>query len=200
MKIKYYLPVAGILFLFSCGSNSSQTDTAQAANDSNQAKMDSSKKNNDTTAMSASISDHDTKFAVDAANIGMMEIALGKVAQQNAKSKDVKDFGAMMVKDHTSAGDELKKIADAKHITLPTELSADDQKKIDDMKATTGKSFDKSYIDMMVKGHKNAADEFQEEIKQGSDADLRAFATKTLDVIHAHLNAAQKCQSMEKGM
>lgn len=200
MKIKYCLPIAGLFFLLNCGNNSSQTDTAQAANDSNQAKMDSSKKNNDTTAMSASISDHDTKFAVDAANIGMMEIALGKVAQQNAKSKDVKDFGAMMVKDHTSAGDDLKKIADAKHITLPTELSADDQKKIDDMKAKTGKSFDKNYIDMMVKGHKNAADEFQEEIKQGSDADLRAFATKTLHVIHAHLDSAQKCQSMEKGM
>lgn len=200
MKVKYYLPVAALLFLFSCGSNSSQTDTAQAANDSNQAKMDSSKTNKDTSALSASISDHDTKFAVDAANIGMMEIALGNVAQQNAMSKDVKDFGAMMVKDHTSAGDELKKIADAKHITLPTALSADDLKKIDEMKAMTGKKFDKSYIDMMINGHKKAADEFQDEMKQGSDADLRSFATKTLDVIHAHLDSAQKCKSMEKGM
>jgi putative membrane protein len=200
MKVKYYLPVAALLFLFSCGSNSSQTDTAQAANDSNQAKMDSSKTNKDTTALSASISDHDTKFAVDAANIGMMEIALGNVAQQNAMGKDVKDFGAMMVKDHTSAGDELKKISDAKHITLPTALSADDQKKVDDMKAMTGKKFDKTYIDMMINGHKKAADEFQDEINQGSDADLRSFATKTLDVIHAHLDSAQKCKSMEKGM
>ena len=200
MKIKYFLPVAGLFFLFGCGSNSGQTGTAQAANDSNQAKMDSSKKNNDTTALSASVSAHDTKFAVDAANIGMMEVALGKVADQNAMSKDVKKFGAMMVRDHTSADDDLKKIADAKHITLPTELSADDQKKVDAMKAKTGKSFDKNYIDMMVKGHKNAADEFQNEIKQGSDADIRSFATKTLDVIHAHLDSAQKCQMMEKGM
>lgn len=200
MKIKYFLPVAGLFFLFSCGSNSGQTDTAQAANDSNQAKMDSSKKNNDTTALSASVSAQDTKFAVDAANIGMTEVALGKVAEQNAMSKDVKKFGAMMVRDHTSADDDLKKISDAKHIALPTELSADDQKKVDAMKAKTGKSFDKNYIDMMVKGHKKAADEFQNEIKQGSDADIRSFATKTLDVIHKHLEAAQKCQMMEKGM
>jgi putative membrane protein len=193
MKLKYYLPVAGLFFLISCGSNNQSANTT----DSSQSKVDSTSSMKD-SSMSASITQHDTKFAVDATNIGMMEIALGNVAQQNAMRKDVKDFGAMMVKDHTGAGDELKKIADAKHITLPTSLSADDQKKVDDMKAKTGNSFDKAYIDMMIDGHKKAADEFQDEIKQGSDADLRAFATKTLDVIHTHLDSAQKCKSMQK--
>lgn len=105
----------------------------------------------------------------------------------------------MMVKDHSAAADDLKKIADNKHLSLPTSLSADDQKKVDDMKAKTGNDFDKAYINMMIEGHKKAADKFQDEIKQGSDADLRSFATKTLDVIHAHLEAAQKCKAMQKG-
>jgi putative membrane protein len=192
MKLKYYLPV-GLFFLISCGSNNQSTNTT----DSSQVKVDSTSSMKDSST-SASITQQDTKFAVDATNIGMMEIALGNVAQQNAMRKDVKDFGAMMVKDHTGAGEDLKKIADAKHITLPTSLSADDQKMVDDMKAKTGNSFDKAYIDMMIDGHKKAADKFQDEIKSGSDADLRAFATKTLDVIHAHLDAAQKCKSMQK--
>jgi putative membrane protein len=193
MKLKYYLPVTGLYFLISCGSNNQSSNTT----DSSQSKVDSASSMKD-SSMSASITQQDTKFAVDATNIGMMEIALGNAAQQNAMRKDVKDFGAMMVKDHTSAADDLKKIADAKHITLPTSISADDQKKIDDMKAKTGNKFDKEYIDMMIEGHKKAADEFQDEIKSGSDADLRAFATKTLDVIHAHLDSAQKCKSMQK--
>jgi putative membrane protein len=191
MKMKYFFPAAGLFFMISCGSNNQSTTT-----DSSQAKVDSSSMKD--SSMSASITQQDTKFAVDATNIGMMEIALGNVAQQNAMRKDVKDFGAMMVKDHTGAADDLKKIADTKHITLPTSLSADDQKKVDDMKAKTGNKFDKAYIDMMIDGHKKAADEFQDEIKNGSDADLRAFATKTLDVIHAHLDSAQKCKSMQK--
>jgi putative membrane protein len=193
MQLKYYLPATVLFFLISCGSNNQSSTTT----DSSQAKVDSTSSMKD-SSLSASISQQDTKFAVDATNIGMMEIALGNVAQQNAMRKDVKDFGAMMVKDHTGAADDLKKIADAKHITLPTALSADDQKKVDDMKAKTGNKFDKAYIDMMIDGHKKAADEFQDEIKSGSDADLRAFATKTLDVIHAHLDSAQKCKSMQK--
>jgi putative membrane protein len=193
MKITYYFSMLGIIFLFSCGNSN---ESAATQGDSTQANTDTAKAKD--SSITASINQNDTKFANDAANIGMLEIAMGKVAEQNAKSKSVKDFGAMMVKDHTSAGDELNSIAATKHITLATSLSADDQKKVDDMKAKTGKNFDKTYIDMMIDGHKKAASEFEDEIKQGSDADLRAFATKTLDVIHTHLAAAEKCQSMEK--
>jgi putative membrane protein len=193
MKITYFFSLLGIIFLFSCGNSN---ESAATQGDSTQANTDSAKAKD--SAITASINQNDTKFANDAANIGMLEVAMGKVAEQNAKSKSVKDFGAMMIKDHTSAGDELTSIAATKHITLPTSLSADDQKKVDEMKAKTGKIFDKTYIDMMIDGHKKAASEFEDEIKQGSDADLRAFATKTLDVIHAHLAAAEKCQSLEK--
>jgi putative membrane protein len=193
MKLNFFLLPAGLIFLMSCGSQSSENT---AAGDSNVAKTDTSAKSD----TASSVSDQDIKFATDAATIGMMEIALGNVAQQNSSMKDVKDFGAMMVKDHTSAAGDLQRIADAKRITLPTALSADDQKKVDDMKAKTGKNFDKSYIDMMIDGHKKAADKFQDEINNGKNADLRAFATKTLDVIHAHLDSAQKCKAMQKGM
>jgi putative membrane protein len=193
MKLNFFLLTAGVIFLMSCGSQSSENTTT---GDSNSAKTDTTAKSD----TASSVSDQDSKFAMDAATIGMMEIALGKVAQQNSSMKDVKEFGAMMVKDHTSAAGDLQRIADAKRIMLPTTLSADDQKKIDDMKAKTGKNFDKSYIDMMIDGHKKAADKFQDEINKGSNADLRAFATKTLDVIHAHLDSAQKCKAMEKGM
>jgi putative membrane protein len=192
MKVKYFLSMAVIFIALSCGSN--QTAETQSS-DSSQSKTDSNSSAKDTVN---TISDQDATFAKDAANIGMMEIALGKVAEQNSSRKDVKDFGAMMIKDHTTAADELQRIADARRITLPVALSSDDQSKVDAMKAKTGKNFDKSYLDMMVDGHKKAADEFQNEIDKGSNADLRAFATKTLDVIHSHLDAAQKCQQMGK--
>ncbi|HLX93228.1 MAG TPA: DUF4142 domain-containing protein [Puia sp.] len=198
MKKGYYFLGALIFAVASCGNNNQSGGTAQSANDSNQAKIDSSRSNQDTSTISASVTEKDSKFATDAAAIGMMEIELGKVAEQNATRKDVKDFGAMMVKDHSSAANDLTKIAEVKHIVLPTTLSADDQKKVDDMKAKTGTNFDKDYISMMISGHKKAADEFDSEIKQGSDGDLRAFATKTLDVIKTHIQAAEKCKAMEK--
>ena len=190
MRLKYFPFVAIIFFVLSCGSN----QTSETTSDSSQSKTDTSMAKDTINT----VSDQDAAFAKDAANIGMMEIALGKVAEQNGARKDVRDFGAMMIKDHTSAADDLQKIADARRISLPVALSPDDQKKVDEMKAQTGKTFDKNYIDMMIDGHKKAADKFQDEINKGSNADLRAFATKTLDVIHTHLDSAQKCQQMSK--
>src|ERR1700691_3610669 len=115
MKITYYFSMLGIIFLFSCGNSN---ESAATQGDSTQANTDTAKAKD--SSITASINQNDTKFANDAANIGMLEIAMGKVAEQNAKSKSVKDFGAMMVKDHTSAGDELNSIAATKHITLAT--------------------------------------------------------------------------------
>ena len=93
-------------------------------------------------------------FAVNAANGGMMEVILGKIAQENASSPRVKAFGEMMVKDHTDANENLKNIASTLNIALPDSVSKDDQKEIDHLKMKKGKDFDKMYVHMMVDDHK----------------------------------------------
>ena len=55
----------------------------------------------------------------------------------------------MMEKDHTAAGDKLKALAQSKNITLPTGLSSDSQKAVDDLQQKSGKDFDKAYINLM---------------------------------------------------
>src|SRR5476649_495756 len=70
----------------------------------------------------------DAKFAVDAANGGMTEIALSKLAVEKTANSKLKDFANMMVTDHSKAGDELKAIATKKSITLPDSLNADSKK------------------------------------------------------------------------
>jgi putative membrane protein len=56
-----------------------------------------------------------------------MEARLGELAQQQAKSTEVKDFGQRMVEDHGQANDKLKQIAEQKGIELPQDLSEDAQ-------------------------------------------------------------------------
>ena len=202
MKMKHYLSAIALLSALSCNNSNSNTngstDSVQAAKDSNQAKMDSFKTTADTSKIAASVSDADAKFAVEAANAGMMEVELGKVAEQNSSSTDVKDFGAMMVRDHTKAGDQLKTIAMTKHITLPMGVSKDDQSKMGELKKKKGHDFDKAYMGMMVSGHKKVAAMFEDEIKKGSDTDIRDFATHTLDAIYTHLNSAKNIEAMVK--
>jgi len=194
----YCLAGAFALFCFSCNNGSS--DSTQAAKDSNAAKMDSAAADSAKTAIPSTVSKADQDFAVNAANAGMTEVQAGQLAQQQGVAKDVKAYGAMMVKDHTAAADKLKAIAAQKNITLPSSVSTDMQKNLDDLKAKSGKDFDNAYIDMMVSDHKKVISAFEDESKNGSDADIRAFADSTLHTLHHHLDAAEKCKKMEKSM
>jgi len=97
------------LLCFSCGGGSG-SDSAQAAKDSNANKMDSTGTGTTTATPSIppSVSKADQQFAVDAADAGMTEVQAGQMAQQKGMAKDVKEYGAMMVKDHTTAADKLE--------------------------------------------------------------------------------------------
>ena len=188
------------LACFSCGNSS--PDSTQAAKDSNAVKMDSAGTADSATARAipSTVSKADQDFAVNTANAGMTEIQAGQLAEQQGMSKDVKEYGAMMVKDHTAAADKLKAIAASKNITLPAAISPEMQKNIDDLQKETGKKFDKDYMSMMVSDHKKVISAFQDESKNGSDADIRAFADSTLHTLQKHLDKAEKCEKMMKTM
>src|SRR5450432_1177236 len=131
------------VFCYSC--NSGQGDSAKDAKDSNAVKMDSSGTTEHTTpTVPASVSKDDAKFAVEAAGGGMEEVVLGRLAGQKASAQEVKDFGAMMVTDHSMGGDKLKAIAAGKNLTLPDSLTPDAQKAIADLQNKTGADFDKA--------------------------------------------------------
>jgi putative membrane protein len=132
---------------------------------------------------SSSLSAKDKTFIHKAAKGGMMEVAMGRLAEQNGKSDDVKSFGKRMVTDHSKANDELKSIAEKKGVKLPGKEPSE-----------TWDS-DKAYIDMMVKDHEKDLAEFQEEAKNGSDADVKKFAEDTAKVVQEHFDLAKKTQS-----
>jgi putative membrane protein len=174
----------------SSSSSSNSVDSAKSMNDSMMSDSNSMKKN-DTSAMStmssAPVSKEDADWAVDIVNAGMTEVELSKVAQTKATNPRLKSFADMMVTDHTKANNQLKQLAATKNITLPANLSTGSQKKLDDLnKKTTGKDFDKAYINDMLDGHKNAVDKLTKGTKDLKDADLKNFATQTLPTVQMH--------------
>jgi putative membrane protein len=201
MKNLSNLCFAASLALFVLSCNNSQQDATRDAKDSNATKMDSTGTDTSgagkTSPMPASVSKDDATFVVNAANAGMTEVQLGQLAQQKGMAKDVKEYGAMMEKDHTAAGDKLKALAASKNITMPAAISPEMQKNIDDLQQKSGKDFDKAYINMMVDDHKKVISEFEDESKKGSDADIRAFADSTLHTLRHHLQEAEKCKKMQ---
>ncbi len=128
------------------------------------------------------------EFAVKAANGGLLEVELGRLAQQKAQNKEVKDFGAMMVMDHSKANDEMKALATTKNITLPTALGEDEQKHVNELTKLSGAEFDRKYVSLMVDDHKEDIDLFRKAAEDNkTDADVKAFAVKTLPTLQKHL-------------
>jgi len=134
----------------------------------------------------SSLTEKDKKFMKKAAKGGMMEVAMGQVAEQKAQSEDVKSFGKRMVTDHSKANDELKAIASKKGVQLPSKEHS--------VKWTS----DKAYMDMMVKDHEKDLAEFKGEASGGSDPDLKKFADDTAKMVQGHLDLAKETQGKLK--
>ncbi|WP_214072899.1 DUF4142 domain-containing protein [Mucilaginibacter sp. dw_454] len=188
-KLSYVLMVAAAGMLFQACHSTTKDSTAEA---------DSVNKVKDTTTTAktgiAVVAD-DAKFAVDAANGGMTEIELSKLATTKATNADLKKFADMMIMDHSKAGDELMAIAKTKNITLPDSVNTDSKKAIADLSAKTGADFDKAYTDKMVADHKATVDMFEKASKNLKDSDLKAFVDKTIPTIKGHLDNINKIKA-----
>jgi putative membrane protein len=122
---------------------------------------------------------------------GMSEVELGQLAQQKGTNPAVKDFGAMMVKDHSAANDKLKALAASKQVSLPDSPSVMQKATKTKLNMLSGDTFDKSYVKGMIEDHKTDIKEFQKEASEGKDPDAKAFAVATLPTLQAHLTKIQ---------
>ncbi|MCA1566513.1 MAG: DUF4142 domain-containing protein [Acidobacteria bacterium] len=149
----------------------------------------------------ATVSSSDRKFAMTAAMGGMAEVEMARVALTKASSDAVKQYAQKMIDDHTAANAELMQIASAKGITLPTAPDAKMRAMMAKMERMSGAEFDHHYIMMAGnKDHQKMEKLFRDESMRGKDADLKAFAAKTLPVVQQHLQMARDLQGQMPGM
>jgi len=146
------------------------------------------------TQPAASKQASDQKFVMDAAKGGLAEVELGKLAQEKASSDQVKNFGKRMVDDHSKANDELQTLAKNKNITLPSDLDPKDKALKDRLSKLSGPAFDRAYMNAMLQDHRKDVSEFRTESTKGRDADVKAFASKTLPTLEDHLKLAQQTE------
>lgn len=140
----------------------------------------------------------DKKFAETAAADNLKEIRLGELAQTNASSAEVKNFGQKMITDHTKANNELKALASRKNISVPTSLDNKGQKCVDKLSKKQGKDFDKAFAKKMAKDHKKAVALFKKESDKGDDTEIKSFAQRTLPTLENHREMANNlCKTIK---
>ncbi len=136
-------------------------------------------------------------FIKTAHEAGLTEIEASKIAKKNSANSQVIAFADMMITDHTAMGVDVDTLASQKFVTVLAHVNNEDKAVLDSLAKKTGPEFDKAYMELMVDGHKEAAELFKEN-KESNYTAIRKVAETWSDKIEKHLEEAKKVQTSLK--
>jgi putative membrane protein len=144
------------------------------------------------------LSGNDRHFITRAAEDGLAEIELGKLAQQKASSAEVKQFGQRMAEDHAKAQQELAALAAKLGAAVPAQPGNQHAGDMNKLARLDGARFDQDYSDKMVKDHEKAIALFEKQASKGDREELKHFAAKLLPLLQEHLKMARSLTAQKK--
>lgn len=160
-------------------------DHAETADEMNDAKFDGDKED-------------DATFLAHAAQTNLLEIELGRLAQKNATSEQVRELGKEMETAHAKAQEDLVALAAKKQVTLPEMMSEDGTECYQKLVKKTGTEFEREYCDKTVDGHEKTLKKFERASDKAEDAEIKGWATSMLPELRAHLEHATTCKKNVK--
>ncbi len=137
------------------------------------------------------LSTTDATFINTVSQAGVEEVKFGQLAGTQSHSKRVKSFAAQMVTDHTAANQQLAALAQQKGITPTTTTDTMHDQMYTQLQGEHGRTFDHDYLTGQITDHRMVADAMKNEIQNGTDADVKSFASMTLPTIEHHLRMAK---------
>jgi putative membrane protein len=152
------------------------------------------------SAAASKLSAVDYNFVAQA-NLGApFQIDSGRIAEEKARTAEIRDYAHLMVTTHVPVVDALNKILQRRDLTAPpnTLLQGAYRALVASLKAEPRAALDRDYVEGQVEYQKGNAALFQYEIQYGTDADLKEFARATLPKIEDHLQRAQKLAKNER--
>lgn len=189
MKKKTSLLFLSFAVLIACNNADNKQD-----NDDSVDKADSANERYHDTARNEPavvVDEKSTTFLVRAANATLAELEMVRITGQMSTMQPIKDFAAMLDKEHRGLQQQIKSLAGTKNIVLPAAVSNDDQKDINDLAEKTGRNYDKSFINEMINRHKDGIRLYEEAAKDATDVDIKTFANNSLVKLRMHLDSAQ---------
>lgn len=134
----------------------------------------------------------DQKFVDLAAQIDMVEANLGQLAQSASSSQAVKDYGQMLVTDHTKDFGQLFDVAHQTNLNRPDAIdAAHNRAMIAPFQKLKDTAFDRRYIHEMIAGHTQAIAAYKKEAADAENPALKSYAQEALPVLEKHLDGAK---------
>jgi putative membrane protein len=137
----------------------------------------------------------DREFIDEMIADGNAEVELGRLVQQKSKNREVREFAAMMIEDHTKAGAELKQVAASANVTPMGDKHAEDHNDLRErLGKLSGAEFDREYIKAMVDDHQEAVDAVEDKADGADNDHVKQWAATTLPILKKHLEQAKQIQ------
>jgi putative membrane protein len=156
---------------------------------------------NDTAVQSVAgsqLSAADRRFLQDAAAGAVLEIELGRMAAERGTTEQVRQFGRRMADDQSQASEQLRSIAQSKGVPLPDSLDAKRRKEVEGLQKLSGMQFDQAYMRLMLEDHQRDIRDFRKTAQQGSDPNVKSFASSSLPRLHDHLAMVREAEKSVK--
>jgi putative membrane protein len=144
------------------------------------------------TGETSSLSAADRSFISQAAYSSLAEVELGELAQKQASSAQVREFGGRMVTEHTQMNKDLVALASNKGITPPSSPDSGRQAIGDMLEELSGPDFDRQYIPQQLSDHETTLTLFKGQADRGQDVELRQFAQRYTPVIQRHVETLRR--------
>lgn len=173
-------------FTFFLAAQDSLNQNTGTENIETEANQNQNQNENSHEMSSSTASAEDIEFVTKAASSSMLEVELGKLAQHKGTSEAVKEFGKLMVQEHTKANRDLKRAAGQNNIEVPTTLTDEHLQIYSELNALSGAEFDEKYIETMVESHEEAISMFEDASEDLSSNEIKSFAENKLPILKKH--------------
>ncbi len=132
----------------------------------------------------------DAEFVDKAAMSGKTELLASQLAAERSSNAEVKAFARRMIDDHERIARELRRLGVDKGVPVQTRMLVDPA--LNTLRTLSGPAFDRAYVQLAgPAAHEEAIRTYEAEARDGRDAQLRAFAARTLPMLKNHLAAAR---------
>lgn len=137
--------------------------------------------------LSANLSHDDKNFLSAAADAGLAQLELAKLALEKSSRPDIKMFAHQAMTDRQKANEDLRQLAEQKKVPFPSDLTSRDKAEKARLELLSGDQFDDAYITAAIDHGTRDMQTYRKESKGGMDSDVRQFASKNLPIVREHL-------------
>ena len=144
-------------------------------------------------AVTSKMAPVDEAFALVAASSSFAQIEAARLASKATRSDDVRDYAQRVMREHTRAAGELRRIVAPRGLTLPAGPTGRHADMVTKLSGLAPGDLESAYLQRFgLDAHKEAIALFERHAAEARSPELKRYAQDMLPALREHMAAAHK--------